>query len=60
VKPHVDDCWRWLSDKPVKPEFRARVAALMSAKMMLDGVEATQAMNHWRKTRPDFFEDTTC
>jgi hypothetical protein len=51
----TDECYRWLHDKPVKPEFRARIAATMATIIAWDKLEIEAAYEYWRNKRPDFF-----
>ena len=54
---HTDQIVRWLADKPVKPEWKFRVAALMNASILNDRLSPEAAFHYWQSRRPEWFYD---
>jgi hypothetical protein len=52
---HTNQVVTWLADKPVKPEFIFRVAALISTYIRSEGYGPNSAYDYWLAKRPDFF-----
>jgi hypothetical protein len=55
TRANTDAVYDWLRNRPVKSEYRARLAALIAATMHSENCNVGTAWNYWIEKRPDFF-----